>query len=140
MNRKPGNKRSFLLKLRPFVLGASAGDIALLLLVFFMASTSTEPPKGVEVNLPLAQTQSIDQEGLYITVSKQGALYMDGKQMTLQEISDNLAMRQSEKEHVISITADRNLEYRQIRPLLDVLKEQDFLNVAFISEARKDKP
>ncbi|MDY6933369.1 MAG: biopolymer transporter ExbD [Spirochaetota bacterium] len=111
-------------------------DLALLLLVFFMASTTTEPPKGVEVELPHARTEGAEQDSLYISISKEGYFYFDGKAVTLEELSDNLAMRQGEKDHVIAITADKNLDYEVVSQVLLVLQEQDFLNVVFMSEPR----
>jgi len=128
------NRNSILSKLKPISIGSAMADMALLLLVFFMASTSTEPPKGVEVELPKAQTQGAEQDSLYICISKDGDLYFDGRAMTLQELSDTLAMRQGEKDRVISITADRNLEYSVVSRVFLILQEQGFLNIVFMSE------
>lgn len=128
--------RSFLRKLKPIAFGISMADMALLLLVFFMASTSTEPPRGVVVELPRATTQAAEQESLYVTVSQTGEIYLDGKKTGIQDLKDSLAMRQSEKDKIVSITADKNLEYRVIQSVLSALREQDFLNVVFMSESR----
>lgn len=128
---------SFLKKLRHISIGSAMADMALLLLVFFMAATSTEPPKGVSVELPRAVTVGAEQESLYITISREGDLYFDGKKTTVEDFQDNLAMRQSEKDKVVSITADKNLEYRVVGNVLKVLREQDFLNIVFMSETRK---
>ncbi len=129
--------KTFLQKLKTISIGTAMADMALLLLVFFMASTSTEPPKGVEVELPMARPQAAEQESLYVTISKQGDLYLDGKATNLKELYDNLAMRQSEKDNIVSITADKNLDYKIIREVIAVLQKQDFLNVVFMSEARE---
>ena len=128
--------RSFLRKLKPIAFGTSMADMALLLLVFFMASTSTEPPRGVVVELPRATTQAAEQESLYVTVSQTGEIYLDGKKTGIQDLKDSRAMRQSEKAKIVSITADKNLEYRVIQSVLSALREQDFLNVVFMSESR----
>lgn len=129
--------RSFISSLKPVAIGTSMADLALLLLVFFMASTSTEPPSGVELTLPFAETQGAEQESIYITLSRQGDLYVDGRKMTLQDLYDNLAMRHSEKDKIVSVTADKNLEYRIVAEVLSVLRSQDFLNVVFMSQSRK---
>ncbi len=130
---------SFLKKLKPISFGATMADMALLLLVFFMASTSTEPPKGVEVSLPKAQTEGAEQDSLYITISKKGGLYFDGRAVTLQMLRDNLEMRKGEKDRIISITADKSLDYEIVAQVLLLLQEQDFLNVVFMSESREDE-
>ena len=129
--------KSFLRKIKNASIGSAMADMALLLLVFFMATTTTEPPKGVEVELPAAATSGAEQDSVYITVSSRGEYYFDGKRSALSEISDYLAMRQSEKDRVVSVTADKNLDYSVVSRLMGVLKEQDFLNVVFMSQQRK---
>ena len=130
------HKRSFLNKLKPIAIGSAMADLAMLLLVFFMATTTTEPPKGVEVELPKAKTSGAEQDSLYITVSQQGEIYFDGKLVTLQGLHDNLAMRQSEKDRVMSITADKNLDYSVVSKVMEALQEQEFLNIVFMSQPR----
>ena len=80
-------------------------DMALLLLVFFMATTSTEPPKGVEVEIPKARTRGAEQDSLYISISKQGYIYFDGKETTLEGLKDQLSMRAGEIDRPVAITA-----------------------------------
>ena len=109
-------------------------DLALLLLVFFMASTTTEPPKGVEVELPSAFTSGAEQDSVYITISSSGRYYIDGSASSLPDISDRLVMRRSEKDRAVSVTADRNIDYRVVSKLLNVLTDQDFLNIVFMSQ------
>lgn len=129
---------SILKKLKPVAIGSAMADMALLLLVFFMASTTTEPPKGVEVQLPVAVTQGAEQDSIYITIASNGHIYFEGKKVTADTLNDYLAMRQSEKDRVVALTADKNLDYQVVREVLDVLQQQDFLNVVFMSEQKKE--
>jgi biopolymer transport protein ExbD len=128
---------SFTNKLRPISIGSAMADMALLLLVFFMVSTSTEPPQGVEVELPKAKTQGAEQDCLYLTIGRGRELSLDGKPVTLSQLHDVLAMRQGEKDRVVSITADKHLNYEVVSQVLTMLQEQDFLNVVFMSEPRR---
>ncbi len=128
------HRNSFLKRLKPISFGAAMADMALLLLVFFMASTSTDPPKGVEVDLPKARTEGAEQDSVYVTISHKGELYYDGNPVTLQQLHDHLAMRQSESDRIISITAEKSLNYEVVAQVLNVLQEQNFLNVVFMSE------
>ncbi len=131
--------KSFMSRFKTISIGSAMADMALLLLVFFMASTSTEPPSGVSLELPRARTQGAEQESIYITISREGDLYIDGRKTTSSEdLHDSLAMRQSEKDRVVSITADKNLDYEIIAGVLSVLRSQDFLNIVFMSESRKE--
>ena len=127
----------FMKKLKTAGMGAAMADMALLLLVFFMASTTTEPPKGVEVELPKAQTEGAEQDSLYISISNQGKIYFDGANLTLNDLYDRLAMRQGERDRIVAITADKSLPYKTIADLMDVLKKRDFLNIVFMAEEKK---
>jgi len=130
--------RTFLSKLRPFSLGASAADLAMLLLVFFMATTSTEPPKSVEIDLPKGKTESAEQDTLFITISKNNQIYFDGRLSSIDDIRDQLALRGGEKDRPISITADKNLNYSSISSILGTLREFDFLNILFMSQPKDE--
>jgi len=128
--------RSFLTKLKPLSIGASMADMAMLLLIFFMATTTTEPPKGVEVDLPVAATKGAEQDSIYITIAKNGDIYYDGKIVSYEQLQDSLVMRQSEKDRVVAITADKNLDYEKVSIVLGILQERDFLNIVFMSQER----
>lgn len=128
---------SFLKKLKTVSIGAAMADMALLLLVFFMATTSTEPPKGVEVELPKAMTKGAEQDSLYITISNRGRLFFDGKPTSLKLLNDQLAMRGGELNRPVAVTADRNLDYSVISSVLEVLRDNEFLNIVFMSEPRE---
>ena len=130
--------RNFLSRLRPFSLGASAADLAMLLLVFFMATTSTEPPKSVEIDLPKGRTESAEQDTLYITIAKNNQVYFDGRLSSIDDIRDQLALRGGEKDRPVSITADKNLNYSSISCILGILREYDFLNILFMSQPKDE--
>lgn len=131
------HKNSLLKKLKNISLGAAMADMALLLLIFFMATTSTEPPEGVEVDLPVAETRGAEQDSIYITIGKNGNIYFDGEKILINRLYENLVMREREKDHIVSITADKNLNYEVVVQILTILQEMDFLNVVFMSEPRK---
>lgn len=132
-------KKSFLNKLRPIAIATAMSDMALLLLIFFMATTTTEQTRGKDVDLPVSVTRGAEQDNIYITITRQKEIIMDGKTVTLEELNNNLALRQSEKDRVIAIIADKNLNYAVISELLLVLQDQDFLNIIFMSQPRKEQ-
>lgn len=127
-------RTSFIKKIQFISIGSAMADMALLLLIFFMASTSSEPPQGVSVDIPRGYTESADQDSFYLTVSKNGELYLDGQKMTKEELVSELTMRQGERDRTVSITADREMPYKEIKELLYLLQKEDFLNVVFMAE------
>ena len=131
------NNRSFLKKLKPISMGSAMADMAMLLLVFFMATTSTEPPKGVDVDIPFAKTEGAEQDSIYITIGKSGKIYIDNSLVTLEQLGDTLITRHGEKSNSVSVTADKNLDYKIVSDVLNVLQEKDFLTIMFMSQARE---
>jgi len=125
-------KKSFLKRLKAVSAGASMADMAMLLLIFFMATTSTEPPKGVEVQLPQAKVEGAEQDSLYITVTED-AVYLDSEMTTYSGLSDMLAMRSGETDRTVSITADKGLRYEKMSQVMKLLREHDFLNIVFMA-------
>lgn len=132
-------EKSFLNRLRPIAIATAMSDMALLLLIFFMATTTTEPTKGKDVDLPVSVTRGAEQDNIYITITRQKEILMNGKPVTLEEVNNNLALRQSEKDKVVAIIADKSLNYSLVSELLLVLQDQDFLNIIFMSQPRKEE-
>jgi len=130
-------EKSFLRKMKPISIGASMADLAMLLLIFFMTATSTEPPQGAEVELPKSKTEGAEQDSLYVTLSKDNRLYFDGRVVSNDEFQDLLQIRKSERDRVVAVTADKNLRYEDVSRLLKVLQRNDFLNVVFMSESKE---
>ena len=129
---------SFLKKIKMISLGSAMADIALLLLIFFMVATTSEPPKGIDVELPTAKTEGADQDSIYITIAKDGRVFYDGNFVTLDNLGILLGQRQSEKNTVVALTADKDLDYSQIQKVMSVLQDRDFLNVVFMAQPNKD--
>lgn len=121
-------------------LGSAMADIALLLLIFFMVSTTTDLPKGADVELPSAKTAGVEQDCLFVTISRNRRIYFDNKPVGLAELGDSLAMRSCEKDRAVTITADRELDFATVAPLLSVLKKNGYLNLVFMSQPRKEAP
>jgi biopolymer transport protein ExbD len=132
------HNRSFMKKLKIVSLGSAMADMALLLLVFFMATTTTEPPKGVEVDIPKAVTTGAEQDSLYISIGKDGRIYFEGNPISIDYLGDQLAMRGGEIDRPVAITADKNLDYRIVGEVLNILQEKEFLNIVFMSEPREE--
>ena len=94
---------------------------------------------GLVTDDPPQHFKGAEQDNIYITVSRKGEYYFEGSRVSLQQLNDSLAMRQTEKDRVVAITADKNLNYSVINELIELLRDQDFLNVLFMSQPRREK-
>jgi biopolymer transport protein ExbD len=125
---------SALKKLKAVSIGSAMADMALLLLVFFMAATTSEPPKGAEVELPKAVTEGADQDSIYISIASNGTIYVDGEPADKEDLGDYLGQHTGERNKAVSITADKNLSFEQVDEVLEILRSYDFLNVIFMAQ------
>ncbi|RME93270.1 MAG: biopolymer transporter ExbD [Candidatus Hydrogenedentota bacterium] len=116
---------------------AAMADMAFLLLVFFMTATTTEPPKGVEVDLPIAKTEGAEQNTIYILLDKKKELYFDGEKIQPEELIPRLMLSKVEKDTTIALTIDKDLPYEEVSKLLLTLRENDFLNVIFMAQPKE---
>ena len=115
-------------------------DVVLVLLVVFMVITPMLS-SGLQVDLPMAtSTITVNDVGQHIVIS----ITEDGKWAVEQQVIDsidqildevNLAYREN-PEKTILVKADANLEYGQVREVLDFLADNRFTSV-FIAAGKE---
>ena len=129
-------------------------DVVLVLLVVFMVITPMLQ-SGLPVDLPQAtQTETVNDVGqhIVISVSKQKGLFVEQDEVINQDLltiegikSDEAKKRmidlinvlyRENPERSILIKADRGLEYRQVRAVMDVLSENR-LTAVFIAATKE---
>jgi len=133
------SKSSFLRKLRATSQTAAMADMAMLLLVFFLVTTTTELPEEAKVSLPKAQTEGTEPNSYYISISKTGTIFWDKEVVTYESLQSKLAQNSAENSRKVVINADKDLMYSSVSAVLDLLKQYEYLNVIFLSESRDVK-
>ena len=105
---------------------SSMADIAFLLLVFFMVTTVFQKDRKVDIVWPEAEaTQKIDEKLkniLNVWVERDGGLFINDRPFAMGEVSAVVAplYAASDRALVISIRADREVQYTSI----DLLQQQ----------------
>jgi biopolymer transport protein ExbD len=130
--------RSFLKKIKTVSIVTAMADTALQLIIFFMVSTTYDAPNLAEIHLPESETQTSESEHIYLSLTRQGRIYLGNEEISLDRLRDYLSYRQDQRNKVVSVFADKDLPYRDIAVVLTLLQEQDFLNVLFMTSPRKD--
>ncbi len=115
-------------------------DIAFLLLVFFMVTTVFQKDRKVDIVWPEAKaTQKIDEKLkniLNIWVQRDGALFINDRPYEMAEVSAviNPLYIASEQALVISIRADREVQYITMDQLQKQLVAAGVVRVVFATE------
>ncbi|MBC8383827.1 MAG: biopolymer transporter ExbD [Candidatus Cloacimonetes bacterium] len=119
---------------------ASMSDIAFLLLIFFMVSTTFVKEKGLKVDLPRAQSvQKINRRNATtIYVSRSGLISIDDFATQVDQIQFVMQSKIAENPAMItSFRTDRDTEYGIMVDVMNELKRANALRISF--EARKSR-
>jgi len=117
---------------------ASMSDIAFLLLIFFMVSTTFVKEKGLKVDLPRAEAiQKINrQNAATIYVSRSGLISIDDFATQVDQIQFVMQNKIAENPALItSFRTDKDTEYGIMVDVMNELKRANALRISF--EARK---
>lgn len=103
---------------------SSLTDIVLLLMIFFLLSSSFVMQTGIKVQLPKAETgEPQSAKNVIITLTDAGTLYLNGEQLDLSTLGSRLAsMIGREKEQVVIIKADKTVSLQSTVEVIDVAK------------------
>lgn len=116
---------------------ASMADIAFLLLIFFMVSTTFRKEQKRPVTFPEAEaTQKNDEKRkniLHVWVERDGEVFINDRNIPHDQISDVVLpiYRDSDRQLVVSIRADRETPYRYINTLTEELRQANAVRVFF---------
>jgi biopolymer transport protein TolR len=119
-------------------------DVTLVLLIIFMI-TAPLIQSGVDVDLPQANTNPIDQEDkptpIIISINKAGQYFIDlglGEEETAVSPQEVLlltaAVRQNKPETAVYIRGDKQVEYGKVVTVMAALKNAGIENVGLMTE------
>jgi biopolymer transport protein ExbD len=116
---------------------ASMADIAFLLLIFFMVSTTFRREQDRHLTFPKAEaTQKQDEKRkniLHVWIEPDGAVYINDAAVPMDMVADVVLplYRASDRRLLISIRGDRDVPYRFINSLTVQLQEANAVRVFF---------
>lgn len=120
-------------------------DVVLLLLVFFMVSTSFTRESEIKIELPQStdtQTTEAVTETVEITVTAQGAYFVDGQEL-LNNRPDTLRRAMirlygDDRQRPVTIRADARATHQSVVTAMDVVGRLGFvhINIATVNESQ----
>jgi len=126
---------------------SSMADIAFLLLIFFLVTTTMDMDKGIPMVLPERGGElKINPKNIAkILVNASGEVLFDGKGVSDLELKELLATRIKERgvdadgkpKLLVSIKTDRETEYDRYITILDLVKDAGATKIS-IAEPEKD--
>lgn len=133
---RPGRKRGRGLPTTADINVTSLVDVAFTLLVIFIIAAPILQG-GVEVELPKAAAEPITaQEGVIVTVTREGALYIGDLKVETMEDFLTIYPQYVENQNVQTafIKGDREVEYGRVLEVIGAMKELDVAEVGLVAD------
>ncbi len=104
----------------------SLADIVLLLLIYFLLTSTYVVQKGIRVRLPKSVTseKTTVNKQITITVTKSGAIFLNNKPVLLKDLSPKIKqLLEINPKQIIVLRADASLPLEQAVKVLDEAKK-----------------
>ena len=114
-------------------------DVMLVLLIIFMV-TAPLMTQGVEVDLPTTRTVRNlpqDSEHLVLTVRKDGRIFLDEYQVSLDELEDHLKRLVTSQRKQLFLRADREVPYGTVVEVMGEIKSAGIDKLGIVAEEPK---
>lgn len=139
LGKKPDDNGLYDINITPFV------DVVLVLLIIFMISTPALVMKGMRVSLPkVVKAEDVSHVTLNLAVDAKGAIALDGKPVTLEELKKIYQGLGASKVAADAIlAADSEVSHGKVLAVVDALRqigvEQVGFGVTSSGAARKNR-
>lgn len=119
---------------------ASMADIAFLLLIFFMVSTTFRREQPRHLVFPKAEaTQKIDEKRkniLHVWIETDGGVYINDSRIPMDMVADVVLplYRDSDRRLLVAIRGDREVPYQYVNSVTEQLREANAVRVFFYTD------
>lgn len=125
-------------RITPQVNITSLIDVVLLLLIFFMISTTFVTQPGIRVNLPKASTKvnNVAQESDTIVITSDNTIFINRQKIRdVQELREILTSLHTEQNgELIVVKADENVAHGIVVSVMDIAKTSGFSRIAIATQ------
>lgn len=118
----------------PFIPTSSMGDIAFLLLIFFMVTTIFRQENGLPVELPRAEAgEEVNRELVSnVYINRQGQISIDDRLVQVKHIPDIMGKKITDNPQlIVAFKTDNYTDYGVVSDVMEALKEVNAVRVFF---------
>ena len=119
---------------------SSLTDIVLLLLIFFLLSSTFIVQPGIKVRLPRSETTEVTSEkNVTISITRDGSYYLNEERVTLSTLPALLRQKFAfGTEQVVVIKADRDVTLQSAVDVMDIAKSVGFERFSIATEPKSE--
>lgn len=115
-------------------------DVTLVLLIIFMVTATYIVAQSIPVDLPEAGTGEDVVTTFAVTLTADGNIYLDGKQMNESELSVTIQKAKSQNDDVrVVIAADKAVPHGRVVTIIDLVRKQGVAKFAINIETEDKK-
>jgi biopolymer transport protein ExbD len=116
-------------------------DIFLVLLIIMMVVAPTFQSNDKSINVPeINSGTAIEQQHATVAVTKEGVMYLNGKKIKPEELTDGLlAIKNSLAKKEVVVRADEKAKSSEIMKIMDSAKDAEFTKLTLAGEPLSKK-
>jgi len=116
-------------------------DIFLVLLIIMMVVAPTFQSNDDSISMPeINSGVAIEQKNATVSVTKEGTMYINGKQIKPEQLTDELiAIKDSLQKKEVVVKADEKAKSSEIMQIMDSAKEAEFTKLTLAGEPLSKK-
>jgi len=119
---------------------ASMGDIAFLLIIFFLLTTSFAKEKQVKLKNPLSRDiYAMKEPPVFVSVDKNGAVWLQGRRCSVESLEEGVKTAVATRaQKLVKLRVDRAVRQEQYGPVFLALSRAG-VEIALVGQQAKDK-
>ncbi len=116
-------------------------DVVLLLLIFFMVSSTFVLQPGIQVSLPKSTiAERREPEDVTLILTREKALYLNDRRVTVPELWGRLVdMYRRRPDFMLVIKADRQVPHGSVVEVMDIAKQAGVRRLAIATRPKKQE-
>ncbi len=113
-------------------------DVVLLLVIFFMLSSTFVVQPGIKVRLPEAVTaERGEPRDLVLILTREGVLYLNDHKVTVRQLAGELTREfRARKDAYLIIRADKDVRHGRVVAVMDLAKQAGARRLAIATEPK----
>ncbi|MGA1867745.1 MAG: ExbD/TolR family protein [bacterium] len=126
---------------KPEVNIVSLIDVVLLMLIFFMITTSFVAQPGLKINLPVAKTGPVSTpDKIILTITENEQFYVDNKRVKLPELEKIFIEKAKENpKNTMVVKADEMVRHGTVVKVMDLAKTAGLNNLAIATKPENNR-
>ncbi len=111
-------------------------DVMMILLIFFMLTTTFLLPEAIELNLPSSSTAvAVEDLPLVVLLDAEGNVALGDETMSREELTERMtALLVDPETQVVSLKTDEEVSVQHMLEIMDLLRTAGWRNVSLATE------